>query len=84
MSMNIKNEEAHELAKELAALSGESITTVVTVALREKLERTKRDSSIGMSDQLLAIGRRFFEQVKKSKFKILTDDDLYDEMGLPK
>ncbi len=84
MSMNIKNEEAHELAKELAALSGESITTVVTVALREKLERTKRDSSIGMSDQLLAIGRRFSEQVKKSKFKILTDDDLYDEMGLPK
>ncbi|QQR56052.1 MAG: type II toxin-antitoxin system VapB family antitoxin [Candidatus Melainabacteria bacterium] len=84
MSMNIKNEEAHELAKELAALSGQSITTVVTVALREKLERTKRDSSIGMSDQLLAIGRRFSEQVKQSKFKILTDDDLYDEMGLPK
>ncbi len=84
MSMNIKNEEAHELAKELAALSGQSITTVVTVALREKLERTKRDSSIGMSDQLLAIGRRFSEQVKQSKFKILTDADLYDEMGLPK
>lgn len=84
MSMNIKSEEAHELAKELASLSGESITAVVTLALREKLERIKKDSSHGMSDQLLAIGKRCAERVKKSKNKILTDDDLYDEQGLPK
>ena len=37
VALNIKNEEAVRLAKELAALEGESMTTVVIEALREKL-----------------------------------------------
>ena len=37
--LNIKNAEAYALAAELSALTGESLATVVTEALREKLER---------------------------------------------
>ncbi len=37
--LNIKNPETHRLAKELAHRRGESLTTAVTVALREQLAR---------------------------------------------
>ncbi len=39
MGLNIKNEEAHKLAQEVAALTGESLSAAVTQALREKLAR---------------------------------------------
>ena len=39
MSLNIKNEETCRLARELAQLTGESMTGAITVALRERLER---------------------------------------------
>jgi antitoxin VapB len=38
MGLNIKNAETHQLVQELAALTGESQTTAVTVAVRERLE----------------------------------------------
>ena len=41
MSLNIKNEEAHRLARELAALTGESMTVAVIEALRERIERVQ-------------------------------------------
>jgi len=37
MSLNIKNPEAHALAERLAKLTGETMTEVVTTALRERL-----------------------------------------------
>ena len=42
MSLNIKNEETCRLARELARLTGETMTGAVTVALRDRLEREKR------------------------------------------
>jgi antitoxin VapB len=36
--LNIKNPETDRLARELAAATGESITTAVTIAIRERLE----------------------------------------------
>jgi antitoxin VapB len=39
MSLNIKNEETNRLAYELAKITGKSLTTAVTVALRQRLER---------------------------------------------
>lgn len=39
MRLTIKNPETDRLARELVALTGESITAAVTVALRERLER---------------------------------------------
>ena len=39
MALNLKNDEADRLARELAGLTGETITEAVVVALRERLER---------------------------------------------
>ena len=41
MPLNIKNEYAHRMAKELAELTGSSITDAVTVALKDALENAK-------------------------------------------
>ena len=42
MHLNIKNDEAHKLATELAQLTGENLTSAVTLALRERLARERR------------------------------------------
>jgi antitoxin VapB len=41
MALNIKDQSADRLARELAAETGESITTAVTIAVRERLERLR-------------------------------------------
>ncbi len=46
MSLNIKNQETHRLARELAQLTGETMTGAITVALKERLEREKRERSV--------------------------------------
>jgi antitoxin VapB len=40
--LNIKSEDGYRLATELAAVTGESLTTAVTEALRERLDREQR------------------------------------------
>jgi len=51
MSLNIKSEQAHRLARELAQLTGESMTAAVEKAVEERLERVRGKSKEG-------IGRR--------------------------
>ncbi|HYE50415.1 MAG TPA: type II toxin-antitoxin system VapB family antitoxin [Azospirillaceae bacterium] len=58
MHLNIKNDEAHRLASELASLTGESLTAAVTSALRERLERERRRRG-GVAARLLEIGARY-------------------------
>jgi antitoxin VapB len=41
VALNIKDKSADALARELAAETGESITTAVTIAVRERLERLR-------------------------------------------
>jgi antitoxin VapB len=41
MALNIKDEGTDRLARELAAETGETITTAVTIAVRERLERLR-------------------------------------------
>ena len=83
MSLNIKDPEAHKLAQELARESGESMTSAVIEALRERLEavrrRRKRDAIRGA---LAAIGKRG-AALHKGPY-IDHADVLYDEKGLPK
>jgi antitoxin VapB len=81
--LNIKNPEARQIATKLAELTGESVTQVVTSALREKLEReTRKKSREGLAERLMEIGRR------ASALPVLDprdpDEILYDEFGLPK
>lgn len=86
MQLNVKNEDAHRLAADLARLTGESMAQAVTQALRERLEREKaRRGRTGMAEKLLEIGRRFSEKLpadRPSSAEMV--DELYDEYGLPK
>lgn len=41
MTISIKDPEADRLARELSAVTGESITTAVATAVRERLERVR-------------------------------------------
>ena len=84
MGLNIKNEEAHRLAQELAALTGESMTAAVTVALRERLDRVRRERGVTLADRLLKIGRECAARLKEPFRSVDHGDLLYDERGLPR
>lgn len=84
MSLYIRNEEADRLARELAARTGETLTDAVTMALRERLERTLAKPRT--YEEKLAFVREIQERI--AKLPVLDprdpDDMLYDEDGLPK
>ena len=84
MSLNIKSEETHRMAKELARLTGESMTVAVGEAVRERLERIKGSSKQGLAERLLQIGRECAAHMKEPYKSIDHGDLLYDEKGLPK
>jgi len=84
MSMNIKSEEAHRLARELARLTGESMTAAVTAAVRERLDRLRREASSGLADRLLAIGKDCAVRLKEPFRSADHGDLLYDKRGLPR
>ncbi len=94
--LNIKDAEATRLVRELVELTGETQTEAVRNALRERLEREKAERE-NHATRAAAENRREFERVwpkiQKIQQKVrrlglvenmLTDDDLYDENGLPK
>lgn len=85
MGLNLKSDEAHKLAQELAGLTGESMTTAATIAMRERLERLRkeRDKDKWVAE-MLAIGRDCASHLKDSELLQHPDDFLYDEHGLPK
>ena len=84
MALNIKNEEAHELAARLARLTGRSMTAVVVDALREQLDRVERQQSeIVLVQELMAIGRRCAAHMQQSISAVDHADLLYDERGMP-
>jgi len=80
-TLNIKDPEVYRLAAELARRRGTTLTGAVREALQEAVEASKR-SREGMAERLLEIARRAREEHGTEGF--LTDDDLYDERGLPK
>ena len=84
MSLNIKTEEAHRLARELAAITGESLTAAVTEALRERLDRLRKQQNGGLAERLLAIGEDCAARLKEPFRSIDHGDMLYDERGLPR
>lgn len=84
MHLNIKNDEAHKLASSLAKLTGESLTTAVTVALRDRLEAERRRRGRGseIADRLMALGKGFSELPDA---ETIDPDQIvpYDEFGVP-
>ena len=82
MSLNIKDPEAHRLAREIARATGETMTRVVTEALRERLIRLERRSARASVEELLAIAKRAASHVKRPY--VDHAELLYDEHGLPR
>ena len=83
MSMNIKNKEANQLARQLAKLTGESLTFAVTEAVRERLDRVRSEHGVDLAERLLLIGRDCAAHLKEPFRSIDHDDMLYDDRGLP-
>jgi antitoxin VapB len=85
MALSIKDDQTDELARKLAALTGESITTAVKEALRERLEReSRRRGKRGQALRLLDIGRRCAAHIPQPAHSLDHGELLYDEQGLPK
>jgi antitoxin VapB len=84
MALSIKSPESDNLARRLAATTGESLTVAITIALRERLarEERKRHNNRSLAAELMEIGRHC------SSLPVLdprTSDEIlgYDENGLP-
>jgi antitoxin VapB len=82
MSLNIKNKEAHRLAQELAKLTGESMAEAVTKAVRERLERARRERVVALSDRLLEIGKDCAAHLKEP-FRTIDHGHLVRREGTP-
>lgn len=85
MSLNIKKQRVHDLAREAAARTGQSQTSAIEVALERYL------ASLGETDEDAARWHRVEETLRRFD-DLLTDEDrqamnvdgLYDEQGLPR
>ena len=85
MSLNIKNAETYRLVRELADLTGESMTGAVTEAVRERLDRLRRtDDREGIAERIHAIAEDMRARLPNDFFDIDHGELLYDEDGLPK
>ncbi|PKA45075.1 type II toxin-antitoxin system VapB family antitoxin [Rhizobium sullae] len=82
MSLSIKDPEAHRLAQAISHATGESMTRVVTEALRERLATIERRKGRASVEELLAIADRAAAHVKHPY--VDHADLLYDEHGIPK
>lgn len=87
MSMSIKNAEAERLTRELAHTTGESLTTAVTTAVRERLDRVQAagdaPSSERRAERILALGAQIAPRLQGPFSTEDHGDLLYDGRGLP-
>jgi antitoxin VapB len=83
MAINIKSPEVDGLARELAKVTGETITEAIRISLEERLQREKgRRRARRLRDDLAAI------RARSSRLPVLdtrTEDETlgYDRKGLP-
>jgi len=84
MAMNIENEETCRLVRELAELTGETLTAAVNEAVRERIDRLRRQPVAPLSERLLAIGKDCAGRLSEQARAIDHGDWLYGEDGLPR
>ena len=80
-TMNIKDPAIHAAAQRLAAARGVSMTEAVRQAIDEALERQQPVRDEAWVQRMLELARQVREA---SDEPFLTDEDMYDEMGLPR
>lgn len=84
MPLNIKSDVAHALAKKIAALTGKSMTKVVTEALQEKLVRLEKAKGRGGLAE--ALNRIALHCAGLPRRDDRSPEEIigYDDIGLPK
>ena len=83
MALSLKDAETDRLAREVARLTGESLTEAVVVSLRERLARKQAvKDNRPLAERLMEIGRRC---ASRPRLDDRTPDEIlgYDENGLP-
>lgn len=84
MSLNIKNERVHALARAAAARTGRSQTSVIEIALEQYLESIESpQDDADRHRRVDAILDRMHSLLTDEDRRALTTDRLYDENGLP-
>jgi hypothetical protein len=91
MSLNIKNHQTYELVKELAVMKGLSLTSAVTIAVQNEIDREKaarekaqQTTQPKRSELLMAFAKEYSKRVKNPIHSWEVDALLYGEDGLPK
>jgi antitoxin VapB len=86
MALSIKNRDFEEIARELAHITGKSITDAGLVGLKRELERQKAlkryKPKQNLIDEIREIQRRYAALPNQSP---MSDDEIlgYDEFGIP-
>lgn len=84
MALNIKDPATERMVRELAALTGETVTTAIRRAAEERLQRVRCDhQDRNLAAAILEIGKRCAalpDLERRSAEEILG----YDEHGLPR
>lgn len=83
MSLNIKSAEAVELARSVADITGETLTSAVRESLRERLDRLRGESGPRLADRLVAIGRDCAGRLPEPYRTAEHGELLYADDGLP-
>lgn len=85
MGMNIKNDEAHAMARELAHLENTTVTDAVSTALREALAN-RHALTAGRLERAQDTLARMRSRLAASPGPALheVNDALYDDEGLPR
>ena len=85
MALSIKSVEADRLAREIAALTGESLTEAITTALKQRLERERRRCAKrgSIAERLTRIAK---ECAALPDVDPRSPDEIigYDEFGVPR
>ena len=83
--LNIKNSSTHRQARELAELTGQSITDAVSTAVSDALAREKQQRETTRALALRTLQEIALQCARLPVQKEVTDDEIlgYDERGIP-
>jgi antitoxin VapB len=82
VGLNIKNQEVHRLARELAERTGETMTSAIQTALEERLRRLSFEADKDRARRAAKV-RAILDSIPHYPGATSNHDDLYDENGLP-
>jgi antitoxin VapB len=84
MTLKIDDNYTLKLAHELSELTGESMTSAITQALRERLDRVRSTRGDGLAHRLIRIGRECAAHLQEPARSLDHGELLYDREGLPR